>query len=39
MFNADQPYLIFSELKPETHIFFFLPNVANVICFTETDGK
>ena len=22
MFNADLPYLIFSELKPETHIYF-----------------
>ena len=22
---ADRPYLVFSELKPETHIFFFWP--------------
>ena len=24
--NVDRPYLVFSELKPETHIHFFLPN-------------
>ena len=25
--NANQPYLAFSELKPETHMYFFLPYV------------
>ena len=24
---ANQPYLVFSELKPETHIFFCWPNL------------
>ena len=23
----NQPYLVFSELKPETHIYFFWPNL------------
>ena len=26
--NADQPYLVFSELKPEMYLYFFLPNKA-----------
>ena len=24
---ANRPYLVFSELKPETHIYFFWPHV------------
>ena len=28
---ADRPYLVFSELKPETHIYFFWPHVRNDI--------
>ena len=26
---ADRPYLVFSELKPETHIFFFWPKLCH----------
>ena len=26
-FYTDRPYLVFSELKPETYIHFYLPNL------------
>ena len=32
---ADRPYLLISELKPETHIYIFWPNVVNLITRTE----
>ena len=34
---VNRPYLVFSELKPETHIYFFWPKLSRntpVICFT-----